>query len=73
MYFTRSILLFSYSNLLHCIFHFLVEELENELIDDRVSLSERVAALNVPLKCTGVSSEVAADELELDQFPMVQY
>lgn len=48
-----------------------MEELENELIDDRVSLSDRVAALNVPLKSVGVSSEDAAEEIELDQFAMV--
>lgn len=54
-------------------FFFSAEELENELIDDRVSLSDRVAALNIPLRSAGVSGEAAADEIELDQFPMVRY
>lgn len=47
------------------------EELEYEIIDDRVSLSDRVAALNIPLRRTGVSSEELTEEVELDQFPVV--
>ncbi|XP_065200788.1 pescadillo homolog [Planococcus citri] len=45
------------------------EELEYETVDDRVSLSDRVCALNLPLKRTGVASEETED-MELDQFPM---
>lgn len=48
------------------------EELEYEIIDDRVSLSDRVAALNIPLRRTGVSSEELTEEVELDQFPVTE-
>ena len=48
----------------------LAEELEYETIDDRVSLSDRICALNIPLKRTGVASE-ELETMELDQFPMV--
>lgn len=48
----------------------LAEELEYETVDDRVSLSDRVCALNIPLKRTGVTAE-ELENVELDQFPMV--
>ena len=49
----------------------IVEELEYEMIDDRVSLSDPVAALNIPLKRTNVSAEEPNENVELDVFLQV--
>lgn len=42
---------------------------EKTLVDEEAFVSERVAALNVPLFCTGPTVE---EEVEMDQFPMVK-
>lgn len=48
----------------------LAEELETELIDDMISFSERVAALNIPLQQTAITVD-NDDAVNLDQFPEV--
>ncbi|KDR21903.1 Pescadillo-like protein, partial [Zootermopsis nevadensis] len=42
---------------------------EKTLVDEEAFVSERVAALNVPLFCTGPTVE---EEVEMDQFPMIE-
>lgn len=43
---------------------------EKTLVDEEAFVSERVAALNVPLFCTG--DPAVEEEVELDHFPMVK-
>jgi hypothetical protein len=44
---------------------------EKTLVDEEAFVSERVAALNVPLFRTG-GYPVSEEEVEMDQFPMVK-
>jgi hypothetical protein len=44
---------------------------EKTLVDEEAFVSERVAALNVPLFRTG-GATTAEEEVEIDQFPMVK-
>jgi hypothetical protein len=44
---------------------------EKTLVDEEAFVSERVAALNVPLFRTG-GDTAAEEEAEIDQFPMVK-
>jgi hypothetical protein len=44
---------------------------EKTLVDEEAFVSERVAALNVPLFRTGGDPAVE-EEVEMDQFPMVK-
>ncbi|KAJ4432693.1 hypothetical protein ANN_21316 [Periplaneta americana] len=48
------------------------DETEKQLVDEEVFVSERVAALNVPLVRTGADLTEEDDEVEMDQFPMVR-
>jgi hypothetical protein len=48
-----------------------VDATEKILVDEEAFVSERVAALNVPLFRTGVAT-TAEEEVEIDQFPMVK-
>lgn len=45
---------------------------EKTLVDEEAFVSERVAALNVPLFRTGRDT-AAEEEVEIDQFPMVKH
>jgi hypothetical protein len=48
-----------------------VDAIEKTLVDEEAFVSERVAALNVPIFRTG-GDTAAEEEVEIDQFPMVK-
>ena len=57
--------------ILNIIFMFVSDDArEKTLVDEEAFVSERVAALNVPLFRTG--DPAAEEEVELDHFPMVK-